>query len=67
MLKCTAKYTLNYSVVALRVNIGGVPDVIGAVVIAKLFAVTLDGEFAPAEFKVKRLTPFVAKVMNHLR
>jgi hypothetical protein len=50
------------------VNIGGVPDdVIGAVVIAKLFAVTLDENVAPAEFKVKRLTPFVAKVMNHLR
>jgi hypothetical protein len=32
-----------------------------AAVIAKLFAVTLEANVAPVEFKVKRLTPFVAK------
>jgi hypothetical protein len=39
------------------------PEVIGAVVIAKLFAVTQRG--CPCWFK--RLTLFVAKAMNHLR
>jgi hypothetical protein len=31
-------------------------EVKGAVVIAKLFAVTLEANVAPVEFKVKRLT-----------
>jgi hypothetical protein len=49
------------------VNIGGVPDdVIGAVVIAKLFAVT-HGMLLLLSLKLKRLTPFVANEPSALK